>query len=63
MAVAVGRNGEAIFDEAMITSHSGFEVNFRCPYHANVMKTLETSNRTMGVMVPGNRDIDLVTPV
>jgi len=33
---------------ASMTIHSGFEVYFKCPYHAMVMNVLETmSNRTV----------------
>src|SRR6185369_1427246 len=48
---------KAIPQLAIITSHSGRSVNFRCPYQANVMKTLEISSRTMGAMEGGSQVI------
>src|SRR3954463_6113586 len=30
------------------TIHSGRSVNFRCPYHANVMKTFDATRRSGG---------------
>ena len=48
---------------ATTTSHSGLSVNFRCPYQANVMKTLEINSRTMGEMVGGSQVIDHLTLV
>jgi hypothetical protein len=48
---------------ATITSHSGRSVNFRCPYQAKVMKTLEISSRTMGAMAGGSQVIFGSTPV
>src|SRR5664279_57175 len=42
---------------ARITSHSGRSVNLRCPYQANVMKTLEHRSSAMGAMDGGSQDI------
>jgi hypothetical protein len=33
---------------AMMTSGSGLPLNFRCPYQANVMKTLEANSIRIG---------------
>src|SRR6478735_1637944 len=33
---------------AMMTSGSGLSLNFRCPYQANVMKTLEANSIRIG---------------
>src|SRR5690348_15534985 len=40
---------------AKITIHSGRWVNFRCPYQAKVMKTLEHSSRTIGATEGGSQ--------
>ena len=34
-----------------ITAHSGCALNFKCPYHAKVMNTLDSSSRTGGSTV------------
>lgn len=33
-----------------ITAHSADDLNFKCPYHAKVMKILEISNKNIGAI-------------
>lgn len=38
----------AIAQLATMTIHSGADLNFKCPYHANVIKTFEATRRRTG---------------
>ena len=53
MADAIGRNREPVFykcnaHEAMTAIHKGEPVNFKCPYQAKVMNTLDAIKRRIG---------------
>ncbi len=44
----------------MITTGSGLALNFKCPYHAKVMKTLEANSIRIGRMVGEIVGIDIL---
>ena len=50
---SVGGDLQAVFENAIpqltkITTHSEVDLNFKCPYHAKVIKMFEQINRTTG---------------
>lgn len=53
MPYSVCRNLKAIFEKAInqlttITIHNEADLNFKCPYHANIINTFEAVSKTIG---------------